>query len=595
MGRADPDSAQSENEGRGIAGMNIDEWTDRSRGEDGCFSWDDAIDLQAAEDIEEEAIQIARGLYLTDSGTEDREQFGPLAPGARFVIGWSAPPLEQISDEILLAMAHLASRAADPLVRARLSDILWITRFGEHPHLSLVSAQFDYLLVASDARYSDLDRLHYATRAHELLRATKGDGISTIVEIAWGIGSAALEQVKTKPGVLFRAADLGIAAGDVDRFSKLLETVLQAQASDPWITESCCERLLKVYPTGSDSYVRVSTCLVDSWVDHANRSEPFQQLTFLQKAYACAERYSLGDKSKAIRVQLDSVEEPKFEAVASTSEVPSEVQEFFRSSLAGATTIPELLDRLAVLPFLHQGREQTALEVEESRRHNPLQFIIPNSVIKYDRIEVWRAETREAIFDLTVVQAEVRSITNVASLVLSAMDDLALKESLANSTDQVEAIPAGQVDDSCSADVQIAVDLWLEGRTLPAVCLMLPSIERTIRNLASKLQIPVVKPPRGQVPGGVRALGVILEDLSERAATNEDETLGGLTLYWQHALTNALSLNIRNEYLHGLRPVATDSDFVILLHIVAQLRLLSLLPTEPSQQPSQQPSRSRSG
>jgi hypothetical protein len=96
---------------------------------------------------------------------------------------------------------------------------------------------------------------------------------------------------------------------------------------------------------------------------------------------------------------------------------------------------------------------------------------------------------------------------------------------------------------------------------------VLPRVETIIRNMVRRTGQAVIVEPSGDVPGGVRSLGVLLNQL--RGALDE-----GWRRYLVNALVDPLGLNLRNRALHGLLDRVDESEATVVLHIAAYLTLL---------------------
>ena len=82
----------------------------------------------------------------------------------------------------------------------------------------------------------------------------------------------------------------------------------------------------------------------------------------------------------------------------------------------------------------------------------------------------------------------------------------------------------------------------------------------------------------------MRTFGTLLtrlQEIAESAHTPEVDAFAEAIRSWRVVLVNPLSLNLRNEYLPGLRDNPQQTDMVLLLHVVAHLRAIGLTAVEP--------------
>jgi hypothetical protein len=121
-------------------------------------------------------------------------------------------------------------------------------------------------------------------------------------------------------------------------------------------------------------------------------------------------------------------------------------------------------------------------------------------------------------------------------------------------------------------NVAHAIVLWRDGEWNLATSLLVPYLERAIRRLARLAGRPVTRDadPASIRLGGVLTLGSLLTQLDVVL----DESV---VFFLRSALTDQLSLNIRNRWAHGLIDEISEAEVLVLIQIFSLLTNLSLV------------------
>ena len=104
------------------------------------------------------------------------------------------------------------------------------------------------------------------------------------------------------------------------------------------------------------------------------------------------------------------------------------------------------------------------------------------------------------------------------------------------------------------------------GRYDEAILVALSRVEAVVLRMAASTGAIVYTPPQGDRAGALKALGEVLRLL--RGQIEES--------WWQafwFILVDPIGLNLRNEYVHGLRSEGSPQDAALILHLAAHLRL----------------------
>jgi hypothetical protein len=126
-----------------------------------------------------------------------------------------------------------------------------------------------------------------------------------------------------------------------------------------------------------------------------------------------------------------------------------------------------------------------------------------------------------------------------------------------------------------------ALELFWDRQPDESAHLLVPRIESTIRDMARRVGLTVMREPVGERPGGARTLGVLLLEL-QGAIPND-----GWHDYIYNVLADQFGLNLRNDIAHGLIDSVGVGDAALLLHVALFIRLLNISSTPASSEPSE--------
>jgi hypothetical protein len=115
-----------------------------------------------------------------------------------------------------------------------------------------------------------------------------------------------------------------------------------------------------------------------------------------------------------------------------------------------------------------------------------------------------------------------------------------------------------------------ALELFWDRQSDESAHLLVPRIESTIRDMARRSGLTVMREPIGEKPDATRTLGILLLEL--QGAMPDD----GWHDYIYNVLADQFGLNLRNEIAHGLIDSVGVGDAALLLHVALFLRLLSV-------------------
>ena len=175
-------------------------------------------------------------------------------------------------------------------------------------------------------------------------------------------------------------------------------------------------------------------------------------------------------------------------------------------------------------------------------------------------------ETDEDKRKIDILDYDMLGITFDASLRQVALDRIGARYS--RDGDSLRAFFETDLIDPDEADAFArALESYWADCPDEALHVALPRVEAVFRRWLAMGGGLTYRPPRGTIPGRVRGLDSVLNDLSG--------LYPDLELWWRYfrvALTiPSPGINLRNRYLHGLAGAATKQDAAIVLRIAAGL------------------------
>lgn len=342
-----------------------------------------------------------------------------------------------------------------------------------------------------------------------------------------------------------------------------------------WSREGTRELLLRLLPPDDPERDSLRRDLVDDWVQVALASPPMLRLVHLGHARELAQRHNLEGLIGDLDHLHQATPEPEMKELSAEFDLPREQLDALRGQFERVTTADDLLQALVGQRFVGRTNYDVRDELLDLQIKSPLQFLIPTQVIHGTNAVVWSASSPEEIFDLKVIQHETYGASAIAFILLDTIN----RAGVLDRVDPADAAtPTGCVDSGLTDELCIALRLWIDGYVRAAMCALLPEVERVVRQLARAMGMVTIRPQRGAKAGGYKTLGTVLADLAAVFAEVGEPaaTLAGVVRWWRIALVEPLGLNLRNEYLHGLRHEPQAWDFVVLLHVVAQLRCIKI-------------------
>ena len=217
------------------------------------------------------------------------------------------------------------------------------------------------------------------------------------------------------------------------------------------------------------------------------------------------------------------------------------------------------------------NREEVERTVDELAQEFVFKNLAGRVVFDDNGYPIRHAETSSEKREMDILDHDVLGVHFDALLRQIALDRIG--EAYAHDRDALSALFEADLitPDEADAFARALESYWADCPD-EALHVALPRVEAVFRRWLAMGGGLTYRPPRGTIPGRVRGLDSVLNDLSD--------LYPDLELWWRYfrvALTiPSPGINLRNRYLHGLAGAATKQDAAIVLRIAAGLRFVRI-------------------
>ncbi|HWT92449.1 MAG TPA: DUF4209 domain-containing protein [Solirubrobacteraceae bacterium] len=543
---------------------------------------------KAVRDDEVDAARPAAyafGYMLIDEHNEEsRSRNGVFAPRIEWQGGHAfPPPLDQLTPEVKDVWVELFEQLDGSSARARLGDLLWVTRHGPQPHAAGRAATASYIALVGDLTWSD--RVGSVLRAVELATELNDTDLRReAVEVAVEFAEAELDQAEWRPGLVLRVLERLAALKQDQRpagLRELADRVRDRYAADPFITESVIELQLSLAEADERELLRDQQ--VQRWRDAAEEEVGLTRLAHLRHAHERARAIGRSDTATEIALEIEqiSAEDLDLQRQEVKIEIPAGELDRLVQSFTEHESAADALGRFGVEGPPSGHADELDRAVAELAERYPIQRLISRQVLGEHNALVFEARTPDDHDRMDRAQYAALGIQffgPIADRILKAIRDGYEHPDTSALTD---FFTTDLISESIAGRLAEAVGRYWDGDDVASALILVTQIEAALRDLTAKLGVPVTKPPRGGTPGGVIALGAVLDKLAGRL----DESWRRYLLY---LLSEPLAVNLRNRLAHGLLSNPSALDVAVLIHAACFLRSLGV-DTQVKEPPSADP------
>lgn len=545
-------------------------------------SWEDIrASLQARDpdgvDVRLRPFVFAFSYRLHERFASTRERaggpFGSMLAGE----GWRFPPaLADVEEADITAWQAALAAIDDPAVRARLGDLLWVRRANPAPHLAAAVAADGLLALAADERWRSMERARFLSRALELAMQLRDTArVSTTIERLLAFARADLAGADGGPGLSLCVLRPLAALRSEQRpegLDAMLQRVSEKYGADPYIVTAVAD--LRSPLVDGDARQELRRAQVQEWRDRAGEVSGMLRVHRLETALELARRHGCNAEVKELRSELGAigVEDLELKEVGAEIELPPEEIERFLASFTDAPSWQHALALLAAQPPPGGSPEELVEVVDRQMEEFPLQFLFGKSLIGPDNATaVFRASTPEEHHRLASAEQRAQHGRIWGMFCVRALRRIGERHDRPSANDLTEFLQGDFVDDETAERVARAIELFWGECYDESAHMLVPRIERIMREMARQLGIPVVRAVEpGREIGGVVTLGTLLREM---APVFPDE---GWHAYLLNLLADPLGLNLRNSISHGLHGRVGPVDASLLAQAALFLAGLSL-------------------
>jgi lysyl-tRNA synthetase class 1 len=513
-----------------------------------------------------------------------------------------SPDIADLNVETVKHWQERARAVQDPVMRARYADLVWdleqaITGQRASHHSARIA--IDAYIEATDRRRftMDIEAVTWLRRALDLsLSLRDAERVTRAVQSILEFYDAVA--VPQSIGVWVFPFDALYDRKDIttpEQQAKIiadLESMLMATSTmdgsghfDPHGAEAAAERLAEHYRRGGDNanVHRVIKCYGEAFMKLSKDASPMLAVAWLQPVIERYEQEGLRQEAEQLQL-LASRKAKDVESDMKTVSVPYEIKKEEIDSFLNSITADSLdasLHRLAAyfIPKVANARDL----LERMRRDTPLLSLISITRFDADGCPVGRIGSIDDDPDGRLHQQLWQSMSIQGPFLVWAIDRL--REKYAPTVDDLLTFLRQSPLFGVSKDAILreGIDAYWASDFIKAIHVLVPQVERILRDLLALLGIPPVKTVRRH-PGILDAKNMndALEDERVRAALTEDLWRYLYILY----VDRRGGLNLRNDLAHGLAKEETFNRIIADRVIHSLLALSFLRTTEKEGEPN---------
>jgi hypothetical protein len=294
----------------------------------------------------------------------------------------------------------------------------------------------------------------------------------------------------------------------------------------------------------------------------------------LEQALEIARTYGLKEEAEALRSELGGIapEELGLRQVSVELEIPREEVDRFLHSFESAETWQDALRVLAILAPPGGSPQELAEYVDQLMVDHPLLFLFTKSLVGPDNAtSIFRASTPEAHRRLALAEQRAQQARMRGAFYAPALERIGRRDDRPTRDGLTEFLQGDLVELEVAERIARAIELFWDQQFDESAHVLVPRIERVLREMARRVGIPIVREPRpDREIGGVEMLGALLRDLDGAFANP------GWHAYLFNLLADPLGLNLRNSISHGLHGTVGPVDASLLIQAALLLAGLSL-------------------
>lgn len=525
-----------------------------------------------------EPFVVALGYLFVEQGDEELRGRSEGAFGAamEFDNRRFPPRLEDLSEEIPAAWEAALASVEHPALVARLQDLLWVARRGERPDLHARAAADAYVVIAGREEWPAMDRADALSRAIELSRSVGDQERSEIARDA--IVAMAEAELGRDPGdeesgpgvilTLLRVLRVSKMLDPEDLDGLLLRTGLHF-SGDQHVADGVAD--LREAHLGPEARREMRREQVTAWRQVAAGAQGILRVAHLEHALEIARIHGLKAEQEELLRELQEISEDDLELKEFSTEISIPTEEL--DALIEAFIDEDGGWRGSLTRFGNAGppggsETEVNDRVDELMSKAPIQFLVRKVVYGPDAAAIFEAVDEESHRLLAVAEQRTLATRFWAFSAVRVLERIKDEQGTPPAGELAEFFTTDLIPDDLAAPMARSIELYWRGEFDEAGHMLAPRLERAVRELARRVGLPIIRPPRGLRAGGVRTMGDLLESLKGSFADDSWRS------YLRSLLADPLGMNLRNIVAHDLQLTSGQGDVALMIHAACFLRLL---------------------
>ena len=520
-------------------------------------------------------LSLAFVYDLIDPSQDSRRNTagGPYATMFESEAGAFPPRPADVVDEIRALWRSARDAVDDPILRARIGDLLYVAE-GKSAHAEGRAGARELVRLAGLTEWRPIDRAVCLSRAMEVMADLNDrDALQTTVQDAVALIDELLGQEHPGPPFIVMRALIAVKSGQrPDGLDDLLDRVIKRFEDSP----ACEPALALAARATSDDQRRLGLRYRQLQVrmEEIETAQGLAKVSVLQRAIELAQRYGFAAEAAVLLKQQQDLpkEELGFEAVTSSVEVPKDAV-FAQVDLIVGSHACDLFDALGRLGrFGPPGgsNEDIDREVEQQAKEFPLLGLFGQSTFgPASSVPNFIANDPESKRLLGRGQRRQLHASFYGRIMIAPMlDEVAIHHGRASREQLAEYFSTELIGSERGERMARALELFWDQQYDDAAHVIVPRLEAILRDIAQRGGITIAKQAQEGRFGGTVSLNVVMAKLCELY----DDT--PWLCYLEALLCDPLAMNLRNDIAHGLAGYVGGVDAALLIHAGCYLALL---------------------
>ncbi|HJZ37535.1 MAG TPA: DUF4209 domain-containing protein, partial [Solirubrobacterales bacterium] len=476
---------------------------------------------------------------------------GPYASMMETEDGMYPPRPADVLDEVRSVWRSARERVEDPIVGARVSDLLYVAD-GRSAHADGRRAAREFAELTQEVGREPLSRAGCMARSIEILvelndRETLGEVLGAADRVVLDL----LGQEHPGPPLIVLRALVGLKK---DRRPGGLEALL-ARTIERFPGGHAGESALELAAEASSDPERQKNLRrrqLQLRIDEAAAAEGLAKVTMLQRAIDLASRFGFAGETEALlKEQQDLPEEDLgFESMEVSIDLPTqEIREQVDLIVGShAADIFEALRRLGDFGPPGGSHPDIDREVEEQERESPFINLFPHSMFGTETsAPTFLAGTEEnKRLASRGRQRQLHADLYGRALYAPMLDEAVDRHGRPSHEELARHFATELIGEVRGERIARALEFFWDEEYDEAAHLIVPRLESILRDVARVSGLPIVRPAEEGRFTGVVSLNVLLIKLRELYETPWFDYLEAL-------LSDPLAINLRNDIAHGIR------------------------------------------